>query len=997
MKRKWFHPKEPDTGRQHWRSQGELDDTPEFRTWLEQEFPQGAAEMEADETSRRQFMKLMGASTALAGFGVACRRPVGYIVPFNEHVEWIVPGNALYYSTCKPRPGGIGCVPLVATTFEGRPTKVDGNRLHPEFSSATSAYTQASILEMYDQDRSNGYLNEGKPVPSTAFEAEFLTAMRERTDGEKVAFLVSPSSSPTRNRLLQTVLDRYPGAKTYSYEALSSDGAEEAYTEMYGQGVVPLVNLKLAEKILLLDSDCFGLESAGEDIHYDFSIKRDPLDGEMNRLYAVENCFTLSGGLADHRYRVATSQVPAVTALFAEQISKKTGDSALAKAAKAALKKVEPSVYNLKWIKECAADLAASIGESVVIAGKRQPAEVHYLVAGINQALDAYGKHISLVQHDLPEYGPIQDLAQSIEDEEVDTLFVLNHGDVAFDAPSELGFGKLLEKVPTTVQLGYRVNDTTGFCDWHVPGTHYLESWSDHYSLSGYYSVQQPMIAPIWGGISENVFLLSLLMPEMGEGGALAEVKKSYGLAGGADWEMTLRDGYSKSARLSEIPYEKSVAQFVDRIGKMAPVDMPWEEAVEVTLAVGGATFDGRFANNGWLQEAPNPITKLTWDNAALMSAATADYYELEDGDMIELTAGERSLKVPALRCPGHADFSITLDLGYYGKTGHGIVSKGAGFNAYPLMTSAERYVVTGVGLRKTGWDYPLALTAEHYSMEGRAIAREGTLEAYNENPKFAKYQGMDSHIPENMPLYQGPEFVEGNNPESPVPVIPGHEFRIDQNHQWAMTIDLNSCTGCNACMISCQAENNIPIVGKNQVMAGREMHWVRMDRYFTSPKDYQTVGEQSTMGDYMSGKEEPGKRKTDDDNIEMITTPVSCLHCESAPCESVCPVNATVHTEDGLNAMAYNRCIGTRYCANNCPYKARRFNYYDYNKRPVQDVKMFGITAPGVEWGPLAKPDGNAMTTQRFLKNPNVTVRMRGVIEKCTYCVQRINKAKVA
>jgi Fe-S-cluster-containing dehydrogenase component len=370
---------------------------------------------------------------------------------------------------------------------------------------------------------------------------------------------------------------------------------------------------------------------------------------------------------------------------------------------------------------------------------------------------------------------------------------------------------------------------------------------------------------------------------------------------------------------------------------------------------------------------------------------STAAELSLEDGDLVEISIGERKVTAPVLRSPGHADYALSLSLGYYGKLASDTVSVGVGFNAYPLMTTAQPYVVTGTAVRKVG-HHKLALTAEHYSMEGRAIAREGTVEMLKEEPDFAQHQGMDHHIPENTSLYKGIDYGTGTVPPNPVVgQLPGHEFRVDPNHQWAMTVDLNSCIGCNACVIACQSENNIPIVGKKQVLAGREMHWIRMDRYFTSPKDTETISQRGSVLDYVTGaegtEEIPGRRKVDDDQVEMISQPVACQQCESAPCETVCPVNATVHTGDGLNAMTYNRCIGTRYCANNCPYKARRFNYYDYNKRPTAQLEL----------GPLAPASGPATTTQRLLKNPNVTVRMRGVIEKCTYCVQRINTAKIA
>ncbi|MDF1826103.1 MAG: TAT-variant-translocated molybdopterin oxidoreductase [Verrucomicrobiales bacterium] len=988
MKRKWKHPSEPEASRSHWRSLGELEDSNEFKGWLEREFPQGAAEMEADDTSRRQFVKLMGASTALAGFGVACKRPVKHLVPYNEHVEWVVPGRALYYSTVKPALGGLGCEPLVATTHEGRPTKVDGNRLHPDVTGGSSAYTQASILELYDQDRSRGYLKGGAEVPGSSFESEFLAPFREAKDGSGVAILVSPSTSPTRNRLLAQVKKAYKGLRAYSYEALASAGRAEASAELYGAGALPVVNLSGAKRILSLDCDFVGNDPVGTDSVAEFSATRDP-DGEMSRLYVAESAFTLTGGQADHRYRIAASQMVAVAALVAKEVAALAGDADLKALAASLASKVVPEVYNAKWIKECAADLFSAKSGSIVLAGGRQPKEVHLIVAAINKVLGSYGSLISVVDHQLPALPGIKQLSAAIKKGEVKTLIVLNEGDVAFDAPSDLKFSELLKGVDTLVQCAYRPNQTTKLASWHVPGAHYLESWGDNRSLSGVYAVQQPMIQPLWGGVSENQFLLSLLKAEVSSASVLAEVEKSFQAAGGEDWAVALRDGYLPGHVLPVLAFDATVSLDAPSV-KVA--DLPHAESVEVLLTVGSATYDGRFANNGWLQEAPDPITKLTWDNAALMSSATASEMGLEDGEMIEITVGDRRVSAPVLRSPGHAEFSISLALGYYGEAGEGVVSEGAGFNAYPLMTTAQDYVVTGALVRSLGYQHDLALTAEHYSMEGRAIAREGTVEMYEEEKDFAGHQGMDHHIPENVSLYKGPDYAAGENPDqSLVPVLDGHNFRVDPHHQWAMTVDLNTCSGCNACVIACQAENNIPIVGKHQVMAGREMHWIRMDRYFTSPKDSEIVADRGSALDYITGaestKEEPGKRTVDDDHVEMISQPVACQQCESAPCETVCPVNATVHTSDGLNAMTYNRCIGTRYCANNCPYKARRFNYFDYNKRPLD--KLYH--------GPLAPASGNATTTQRLQKNPNVTVRMRGVIEKCTYCVQRISAAKIA
>ncbi|MCB1205581.1 MAG: TAT-variant-translocated molybdopterin oxidoreductase [Verrucomicrobiae bacterium] len=1003
MKRKWHHPSEQEASRIQWRSLGELENTTEFQGWLEREFPQGAQELELDENSRRGFLKLMGASTALAGFGVSCSRPLERLVPYNDHVEWVIPGKALYYSTAKPRLGGLGCDPLVVTTHEGRPTKVDGNRLHPAVGGGSSAFTQASVLDLYDQDRSRGFRKEGKPVARQEFEESFLKPFRESKSGAKLGVLLSESTSPTRKSLLEGLAKSAPGVRFFTYEALASGGAREVASALYGPGVLPVVSLSGARRLLSLDCDFLGHDTVGEDSGAEFAATRNPeLKDDMGRLYAVESAFTLTGGQADHRYRLAASQVLPVAALVAKEIGAALGDAALVSLADAVVSRLVPQVYNQPWIKECAADLAASKGKSLVLAGSRQSEEVHTLVAAVNRALGAYGPHISLVNHALPKFESVSALSEAIDKGEVETLVVLNEGDIAFDAPSDLNLADKLSpkaagaKLKALVHVGNRINETARRATWHVPGGHYLEAWGDHFSLSGVYSVQQPMINPLWGGYSVDRFLLALQQEDDSSGALLGKVKATYAALGGKDWTATLRDGFSKEIKLPAGNFTGDPAAGTSRLAKAPIDDFPHAEGLEVVLTVSSSVYDGRFANNGWLQESPDPITKLTWDNAALISFSTAAELGLEDGDLVEFevpnTEPELKMQAPVLRSPGHADYAVSLALGYYGDLAQDTASRGVGFNAYPFMTSARPYVVTKVLATKLGRKHELALTAEHYSMEGRAIAREGTVEMLKENASFAQTQGMDHHIPENVSLYKGVNYLEGEVPGGPVVgVMSGHEFRVDPHHQWAMTVDLNTCTGCNACVIACQAENNIPIVGKKQVLAGREMHWIRMDRYFTSPKDKETVSQRGTVFDYISGaesiKDEPGRRKIDDDQVEMIPQPVACQQCESAPCETVCPVNATVHTSDGLNAMTYNRCIGTRYCANNCPYKARRFNYYDYNKRPLAQIEL----------GPLAPAAGNATTSQKLQKNPNVTVRMRGVIEKCTYCVQRLNVAKIA
>ncbi len=1032
MKRKWQHPETPDTGRQYWRSLGELDETPEFQSWLEREFPQGAAELAAPEedggVSRRNFVRLMGAATALAGFGMtSCRRPRRFLVPFNEHVEWNVPGNPLFYSTVKPRIGGPGGDPLVVTTHEGRPTKVDGNRLHPKVSGGSDAFMQASVLDLYDPDRSRSYLAKGKEASQADFTDNFLTTFQKGV-GDGTAFLIGDSSSPTRNRLLADLKKRYPSAEFYRHEAISNDGCVEAQDLLFGKGACQVPRFDRAEKILSLDCDFLGLDRIGDDPVKEFTRGRRVEDAKgkvansMNRLYVVEPAFTLTGGMGDHRLRLPASQTLKVAVLFAREIAKATGDAALEKAVAATGKRVNEAVFNQQWIREAAKDLASSKGKALVVAGSRHDKEVHLLVAAINSALGAYAgdkASLSIVNSGQKDRLPgIKALAGKMESGLFRTLVIVGESDPVFDAPADLNFTELMAQVPVSVHLGVRKNLTAKAATWHVPGAHYLESWGDLQTATGMYSVMQPMLLPLYGGLSEIEFFLSLLSaPQKAASDGDDKDKSAVAVVAAEDlplpgldavkntfnalvpkggnskkaWNATLRDGYLDKSKFSPASAAKvDMAKVAGAIDGAKLVDMPYADSIEVVLTTSAAVYDGRFANNGWMQEVPDPITKLTWDNAALISQATADALGVEDGELLEVTVGDTSIKAPALRNPGQADFTITLALGYYGhdvkgqEVEIGRVGTGVGFNAYPLKTTASSYVVSGTKVKGTGKKHILALTAEHYSMEGRALAREVTLENFETDPAAVQKHGMDAHIPENISLYKGPDYL---NPDNPVNDTErsnpwNFPFRVDPDHQWAMTIDLHSCLGCNACTVACQSENNIPIVGKAEVLNGREMHWIRMDRYFTTLKQ-EDLASQFRKGD----GDRPGRRKVDDDNIEMLPQPIGCAQCEEAPCETVCPVNATVHTSDGLNAMTYNRCIGTRYCANNCPYKSRRFNYFDFNKRPLDKLRL----------GPLAPAEGNATTTEKLQKNPNVTVRMRGVIEKCTYCVQRITTAKVA
>jgi molybdopterin-containing oxidoreductase family iron-sulfur binding subunit len=1024
-KRIWHHPEVP-AGETtvSWRSAGQLEDTPEFREWLESEFPRGAAAMadEAEaETSRRSFLKLMGASSALAGFGMAaCRRPESYIVPYTNAPEWVIPGKATYYASAMPRPHGA--TPLVVTTFEGRPTKLGPNTLHPD-AEGTDAFAQASVLDLYSPSRSREPLKDGKPAKRADLDAAIAAIAADKS--AKVAFLFGTDDSPTRNRLAQEIAGKFSAAKFYQYEPLAGES-----TAVLGEGVRMVPDFAKADRILSLDCDFAGIDLQGALAPFfdrrkpegkDYDQKADA--SKMNRLYAVEANYSLTGGMADHRLRVPASQVMAV----AVQIARELGVPGIGGGP-------ITDENHLEWIRAMAADLREHAGKSVVLAGSRQPGQLHQIALAINQALGNIGdgKPLLAVQTGNTGRGSIFSLKEDIEAGRVDALFILTPANPVYDAPSDIDFAALLGKVKTSIHFGGRTDASAHAATWHIPAAHYLESWSDARSARGVFTVVQPMILPLYPDcISELELLLALLNDDgkliagEGENGAASPaydaVRATFASLGDttdAAWKKLLRDGF-----LAGSGYQAAAPPAAALSNPVIPV-APTKDSLEVIFSTDSSVYDGRWIDNAWLQEAPDPVSKLTWDNAALIAPRTAKelgiYDELPetepvskvlgvdgkyanvgpDGEgqnrkqrMIAVTVNGKTLEIPVLVSFGQAENTLIIPLGYGqafdkddelgrkpSKESHtGLVGVNRGFNAYPLRDSATQYFATGATVKPTGKRYLLALVQEHHAMYGRALAREvSTIDAHDNKGGFAKQlanvkkQGMDSHIPPNIYLYK-PEDRQGQ------------QLINDPLHQWGMSIDLSSCMGCSACLVACQAENNIPVVGKEQVARGREMHWIRMDRYFAT-QEYALDEHGSRIKDKNTGK----YLKAPDwirDNPALVPQPVACVQCESAPCETVCPVNATVHTEDGLNAMAYNRCIGTRYCANNCPYKARRFNFFDYNKRNP-------LIKHNLNRGPLGvRRDGDPEHLQR---NPNVTVRMRGVMEKCTYCVQRLKDAVI-
>lgn len=923
-----------------WRSLSEKNNDPAFEEKLMREFPDGASEYEDSGYSRRDFLRLMGASVALAGAGslAACRRPEMYLVPFTNSVEWTIPGKFLYYATSLP--SRVGAMPLVVATVDGRPVKIEGNPLHPKSNGGTDGFAQASVLDLYDPHRSKNFVHEGKQSDEAAFTAA-LAKLREEhlaNQGAGLAFLVDGVLSPSREALRAEITRQFPKALWCSYEPLDRRQAAAADAAVFGPSTKLDFHFDRADVILALDCDFLNCSETGVGFAQGFYARRNPdqSGAPMNRLYAVENHYSLTGGMADHRLRIKASEIPAFTLALATEIARLTGNADLS-ALVGAAPKFEGKIDS-EWVTACAEDLVAHNGRGIVLAGVQQPEAVHVLVHGINAALGNLNSTITGASRQPAEPAlTLPQLADAMRGGQVQTLFILQSNPV-YTAPADLDFASLLEAVPNSIHLGLFEDETSRKCTWHVPAAHYLESWGDARGIDGTYMAVQPMILPLYDGWTELDLLSVVAGREKPEGPALVRETFFKEARPNSDdpemaWNEFLRLGFLPGSQSPQAPLLLNITAASAILQR---AEVPKTDGFELVFLQSSSVDDGRYAGNSWLQETPDFVTKLTWDNAALLSPATARKLGVKDGDMVKISAGNTSVEIAALIAPGHADDSVSVALGY-GRKGLSHIMDNAGFDIYPLRLSTTPRFRTGVDVAKTKGTYLFSITQEHQSMEGRDFAREGTLQRYKDNPGFAEKMGMDSHLPPDISLYTNPPLTA---PE-----------------QWAMTVDLNTCIGCNACLVACQAENNVPVVGKEQVRRGRDMAWIRIDRWFAG----------------------------DEENPEMLAQAVMCQQCENAPCETVCPVNATVHSEDGLNLMAYNRCIGTRYCANNCPWKVRRFNFFDYNQRPLD--KLY--------FGPLAKK--GMADSLKMSKNPNVTVRMRGVMEKCTFCIQRIEEAKIS
>ena len=837
-------------------------------------------------------------------------------------------------------PFGRSAYGLIVESHEGRPTKIEGNPAHPSTLGASSARIQASVLGLYDPDRSQTVRLKGEPKSW----ADFVTAWAELAKahsadgGAGLAVLSESYSSPTLARLTAELRARFPKAAWATYEPVSDENRLAGLKSATGRDLDLMLRIDQASVILALDAD--PLLTDPEMIRHarGFAAGRraGASGGAMNRLYVVEGVFSLTGAQADHRLRLESRQIAPFLAALAARLGGAAG---------AAVPGVEP-----RWIDALAKDLQANRGKSLIVAGDRQPAAVHAAVCALNESLGNTGKTVSYFETKdatLPSVSSLASLVSAMKGGTVQTLVILG-GNPVFDAPADLDFAAAMAKVPHSITLGHAIDETSSKSEWHVPRAHYLESWGDARALGGPLSVVQPLILPLFGGRS-SVEMLGVMIVDKDRPGYDIVRDTWKPILGEAEfdkkWNRVLHDGLLAGSEAAEIVPAVKTNAVADLAGVSGSAG-----GLEIVFVPSASLHDGRFANDGWLQELPDPLTKLTWDNPALVSPTTASKLGVATEDVVRVESSGRSIELPVCVVPGMAEGVVALTLGY-GRSQAGRIGSGVGFDAYTIRNSKAPGFDGAATVTKVGRRYPLSATQEHGSMEGRPLVRESTLTELRSKPPAPSEPaagaagGAEGHA-ENAspaPTNHGTPGAFGVFPEHTPHFSLWNPRVYDQGPQWGMTIDLNSCTGCNACMTACQSENNIPVVGKVQVAKGREMHWIRVDRYF--------AGEPSG-------------------SPEVVFQPVPCMHCEDAPCEQVCPVAATVHDGEGLNVMVYNRCIGTRYCSNNCPYKVRRFNFFNFTKD---------------------KPD-----ILKLAMNPDVTVRARGVMEKCTYCTQRINRVKI-
>ncbi|HRF58503.1 MAG TPA: TAT-variant-translocated molybdopterin oxidoreductase [Fimbriimonadaceae bacterium] len=960
-------------GQEYWRGLEEIAETKEFQDWVEDEFPNRRSILGLD---RRDFLKFMGASMLLAGLG-GCRGmilPQQRIVPYVKAPEDLVLGRPLFYATASTFLGYATGV--VVEQHEGRPTKVDGNPDHPAIDGhvdpnlrrpSLDAMTQATILQMYDPDR----------APNVTFKSEIASwdeffrfadkALDEekKTGGAGFRILTRTVSSPSLVAQMNDLKKAFPQMQWHQWEACGRDNVRAGATIALERPLDTIYRFDKADVVLSLDSE-FLTQLPGS-IRYakEFAAKRNTENVEaMSRLYAVESAPTLAGANADHRLPMKASEVQDFALALAAALGVPNASGSFPKAVPA------------KWASALVKDLESHRGRSVVVPGDQQTPEVHALCHAINAQLANVGQTVFYVEpatvSPLSQVESLRDLVDAMAAGKVNVLLIADCNPI-YDAPSDFKFAEAMAKVGLKIRLGLYHDETSAQCDWSLPNTHYLEAWSDARALEGTVSIVQPLIAPLYDSHSLHEVINGLLGKVM-DGYQIVQgywKTQPQATVGGMKfdqvWQTWLNAGLIPG---TESPIVMGPAVNPSFITGMTSKT---KSGLEIVFRPDPRLWDGRYANLGWLMELPNPLTTITWDNCAQISPKTAEQLGLASEDMAVLEYNGQRIEIGVWVMPGHPDDVVSVHLGF-GRTKGGIVADGAGVNLYPVRSSKAIWSDHGARLVKGAGFYPLAATQLHHSMEGRNLMRSGTVAEYLKNKEFAKEEPVG--VKTGISMY--PE-----NPWTQNPYKPEKPF---EGSQWAMTIDLNHCIGCNACVTACQAENNIPVVGKVQVKRGREMHWIRIDRYYK-------VREGNDLVDASQHSQELRDASRNDPdllnsaNIDTVFQPVTCMHCEMAPCEPVCPVAATVHSHEGINQMVYNRCVGTRYCSNNCPYKVRRFNYLNYADR---------TDFPSWHQAPFSGKRINAQSLI-LLNNPSVTVRGRGVMEKCTFCVQRINSARIA
>ena len=917
-------------GPRYWRSLEELAGDPSFQEQVKREFPKGASEW-LEGFSRRGFLQLMGASLALAGLTSCTKQPLEPIVPYVRQPEELVPGRPLFFATAMEMGGHAR--PLLVESHEGRPTKVEGNPDHPASLGGSDIFSQASVLDLYDPDRSPAvtYLGEIRSYPSFLGAMQSQLAAQRLSKGAGLRFLTRTVVSPTLADQLQTVLQAFPQAKWHQYEAVNRDNARAGAMMAFGEPVETQYRLAEADVVLSLDADFLYPTFPGA-VRYarDWASRRRPeSERPMGRLYVAETTFTPTGGKADHRLPLRQAELEQ----FARAVAKQLGVNAAGGAT---------SGLASTWLPALVKDLQQHRGNCLVIAGEYQPPAVHALAHAMNAALGNVGRTVFYSQaaaaNPVDQNQSLNELVDDMKAGKVELLVILG-GNPVYDTPSELGFGLIMkQKVPLRVHHGLYQDETAEFCQWHINGAHYLEAWGDTRANDGTVSITQPLIAPLYNGKTDT----ELLAIFTGQGetkaydivraywqrqlqkqaapapAARAKAKAAAAAAPTVDfegfWRPAVHDGF-----IAGTAYPPRQVQLKNIDFGAGPQGNPPQ--LEINFRPDPSVFDGRFSNNAWLQELPKPVNKLTWDNGVLVGVETAQQMGLKPNDVVELKIGERTVRAAVWVQAGQPANVVTGFLGY-GRRKAGRTGTGFGFDMYRIRTMKEPWS-TAVQMRKTGDTYLLASTQGQQSMDTELGTRDLVISAtaaeYGKDPKVI----LRHH----------------ETPDKDETLYYNYEYK---NYAWGMSIDLSACVGCNACIIACQSENNIPVVGKYQVNKGRHMHWIRVDAYYEGDRD----------------------------NPKAYFQPVPCMQCENAPCEYVCPVGATVHSSEGLNDMVYNRCVGTRYCSNNCPYKVRRFNFMLWQDWTTPQLKMG--------------------------RNPEVTVRSRGVMEKCTYCVQRITQARI-